>query len=153
VSPDPKTRPLLALARASTLAVALAALLCGARAIRRSAVQFDHPVRKVLIPEFREQLRRFEERVPAGPVVLHLSSAPEYWYSRLWQRVLYPRNETIVLQQPLTAQRVQELRAKYGARFAISQGNPPWDPGFLWKVDLGPLPGSPGVTWCGELGP
>ena len=91
--------------------------------------------------------------MPAGTVVLHLSAAPEYWYSRLWQRVLYPRNETIVMQQPLTAERVRELRAKYGARFAISAGNPPWDPGYLWKVELGPLPSVPGVTWFGELGP
>jgi hypothetical protein len=85
--------------------------------------------------------------------VLHLSAAPEYWYSRLWQRALYPRNDAILVYPPWNQARLQELRRKYGARFAISAGDPPSDPGYLWKIDLGPLPLGPGRDWFGELNP
>jgi hypothetical protein len=133
--------------------VALAAVLCGARAIHRGASHIQTAARKVFPKEFVTQLQTVQSRIPPNAYVLHLSSAPEYWYSRLWQRALYPRNETIVIQQPLSPQRVRELSVKYSARFAISAGNPPWDPGYLWKVDLGSIPGHPGETWFGELKP
>jgi hypothetical protein len=152
-APAPLTPFLLRLGRAFSVLVALAAILCGARAIRRSATLFEGGLRRVYSPPFLAQLHAVEERVPAGAAVLHLSAEPEYWYSRLWQRTLYPRNTTILVQQPLTRERVRALKAKYGVRYAMSAGDPPWDPGFLWKVDLGPLPSVPGVTWLGELGP
>jgi hypothetical protein len=144
---------LLLLARALFAAVALAAILCGARAIRRSAAYLVQPPRSVFHPAFRAELETVRRRLPEGAVVLHLSASPEYWFSRLWQRALYPRNETIVVQPPWDAARVRELKAKYHARFAISAGDPPSDPGFLWKMELAPPPLGPGSVWFGELRP
>jgi hypothetical protein len=84
--------------------------------------------------------------------VLHVSTKPEGWFSRLWQRALYPDYRTIVV-QPWDLPKLPELRAKYRPRFAISVGQPPVDLGFAWKVDLGVVPGLQGVTWFGELAP
>ena len=81
-----------------------------------------------------------------------MPTVPEYWYSRLWQRALYPRNEVVIQQPPVPPGRLNELRAKYRARFAVAAGDPPVDPGFLWKVDLGRVNG-PGEAWFGELKP
>lgn len=103
--------------------------------------------------EFRAQLRTVEDRIPAGAFVLHLSASPEYWQSRLWQRALYPRNEAIVVQPPWGPELLRQLRAKYRVRYALSAGNPPSDPGYLWSIDLGRLPGHSGGTWFGELTP
>lgn len=144
--------PLVLAARLFFVFVAVAALLCGFRAFRREIPAIESPSRTVFSPEFREQVRRVTARLPAGASVLHVSSAPEPWFSRLWQRALHPRYRTIVV-QPWDVPRIAEFRAKYGARFAISAGHPPLDPGFLWKVDLGEVPGLAGVTWFGELAP
>jgi hypothetical protein len=136
-----------------SILVGAAALACGARALRRDAFVFTGPPRTPFPSEFRRQFRTVTERLPAGAFVLHLSASPESWYSRLWQRALYPRNDSIVMQPPLSPERVQEMRSKYGARFAISAGDPPFDPGYVWRIDLGRLPKVPSETWFGELGP
>ena len=144
---------MLRLLRALSILVGAAALLCGARALRREAWVFGGPPQTSFPSPFREQLHTVTERLPPGAFVMHLSSAPEYWYSRLWQRALYPRNESVVMQQPLSPEHLRDIRAKYGARFAISAGDPPYDPGYLWKIRLGSLPGVPGESWFGELAP
>jgi hypothetical protein len=139
-------------ARTLSVIVAGAALLCGARAFRRQMPFLANPAESIFSVEFREQLRAVEARLPTGAPVLHVSAEQEGWFSRLWQRALYPNHKTIVV-QPWDIPRLPELRAKYGARFAISVGKPPVDPGYVWKVDLGKVPGLPGVTWFGELRP
>ena len=136
-----------------SILVGAAALVCGVRALRRDAFAFAGPPRTPFTPAFSAQLHTVMEHLPAGAFVLHLSSSPEYWRSRLWQRALYPRNDSIVMQPPLSRQLVLEMHAKHGARFAISAGEPPFDPGYVWRIDLGQLPGIPGATWFGELGP
>ena len=143
----------LRLLRAVSILVGVAALFCGGRAIRHDVWIFAGPPQTPFPPPFREQLHAVTERLPPGAFVMHLSATPEYWYSRLWQRALYPRNESVVMQPPLSPQRLREIRARYGARFAISAGNPPYDPGYLWRVRLGQLPGVPGESWFGELAP
>lgn len=147
-----KPLPIL-LVRAFSILVGAAALLCGMQAFRRDAAVFAGPPRAFLSPPFRIQLQKVVQRLPPGEPVFHLSAAPEYWYSRLWQRALYPRNDSIVIQPPLGGDRLRHLRSKYGVRFAISVGDPPVDPGYLWKIDLGPLPGVPGESSFGELAP
>jgi hypothetical protein len=139
--------------RLFSILVAAGALLCGMAVFRREATALARPTRTAFHPLFLTQLREVKGRLPPKTEVLHLSAYPEYWYSRLWQRALYPDNETISIQPPLSLERVHTLRAKYGARFAISAGDPPFDPGFLWKIDLGPLALGPSQTWFGELAP
>ena len=150
---SPPPGPLLSLLRAFSILAAVAALLCGGRAIGDQRWRFSGPPRTAYLPEFQTELRTVTERLPGGARLLHLSSAPEYWYSRLWQRALYPRNETIVVQPPLSRERLLDLRQRYGVRSAISAGDPPWDPGFAWSVDLGPLPLVPGHSLFGEIAP
>lgn len=138
--------------RTLSVLVAAAALLCGARDFRQQIPILKSPAPSIFSLEFREQLRVVEQRLPTGAPVLHVSAKPEGWFSRLWQRALYPNHQTIVV-PPWDVPRLGELRAKYGARYAISYGKPPIDPGYVWMVDLGPVPGLPGVTWFGELRP
>ena len=138
--------------RAFFFAVALAALLCGAWAVRRQLRHFAGPPPKVVSAELRAQIRRVEARLPPGAALIYAPASPEYWHSRLWQRVLYPRNDVILVQPPVPPGRLAELRAKYGVRFALAAGDPPADPGFLWKVDIGRAPGT-GDAWFGELKP
>jgi hypothetical protein len=143
----------LLLLRVFSVLVGAAALTCGTRAIGEQLSRFKEPPHRASHPAFDAALARVLERVPEGARLLHLSAEPEYWYSRLWQRALYPRNEVIVVEPPLSAEVVRTLRDRYGVRFAISAGNPPSDPGFLWAVDLGPLPLGSAHNLLGELAP
>ena len=145
--------PRVLLLRAFSLLVAAASLICGGREIARDWYRFEGPPHRVLHPQFDAELRTVLRQLPVGARVLHFSAVPEYWYSRLWQRALYPRNDVILVQPPLSRKRFESLRRRYGARYAISYGVPPWDPGFLWKTNLGPLPLVEGDNWFGELAP
>ncbi len=115
--------------RTLSVLVAGAALLCGTRAFLRQLPALRGPASTVFSPEFRAQVRAVEARLPPGAPVLHVCARQEGWFSRLWQRALYPNHRTIVV-QPWDLPRLAELRAKYGARFAISVGKPPVDPGY-----------------------
>ena len=141
------------LLRLFSILVAIAALTCGARAVAVQAYRFEGRPFRALHPEFEAQLRTVLQKLPEGACLFHLSTVQEDWFSRLWQRALYPRNDMILVQPPLTRERIQSLRDRYGVRYAISFGDPPLDPGFLWKVDLGRLPLVHGTDWFGELAP
>ena len=153
MSSIPKKPIPLLLLRAFSVLVGAAALSCGAQALRRHMPLFDGPPQTPLSPQFRTQLHTVMQRLPPGEFVLYLSASPEYWYSRLCQRTLYPRNETILIQPPLDQERVRAMRTKYRARFVIFVGGPSFDPGYLWRVDVGQFPGVPGEVWFGELRP
>lgn len=141
------------LLRGFSILTGVAALWCGGQELRRQRWVFANPPETPFPPQFRAQLQAVTDRLPPGAFVLHLSASPEYWYSRLWQRALYPRNETVVIEPPLSPERLLEIRKKYGARFAISAGDPPCDLGYLWKIRLGQLPGVPGESWFGQFAP
>jgi hypothetical protein len=149
----PPPRPAVArTVRIFSVLVALAALACGAAALRQAAERFAQPPRVALPAPLRERLRTVEDRLPAGASVFYVSEVPEYWFSRLWQRALYPGHLAILVQPEMTQRQFDELRVRYGVRYAISAGQHPRDPGFAWKIDLG-YDTWAGSTWFGELQP
>ena len=103
--------------------------------------------RHAIPPELAEGVRLIEARVPAGVSIAYLGNQkpPDNWFSRLWQRALYPRRVILFETEPSAVKldtadqpRVQALeasRAAYSIRYAISAGNPPRDPGFLSRVE------------------
>jgi hypothetical protein len=138
--------------RVFSVLVAVAALFCGVSAIVKEFPVAASPARSVFSPELRAQVRAVKARLPPGASVLYVPARQEAWFSRLWQRALYPDFRTIVV-QPWDISKLPAWRAKYGARFAITAGNPPHDIAFVWKIDLGVVPGLQGTTWFGELAP
>lgn len=132
--------------------MAVAALACGGSAIWTASENFANGRRLVLPEPYRERLRAVEQRLPPGARVFYISDVPEYWFSRLWQRLLYPGHETIVLDPTVTRRRFDALRARYDVRYAISAGEHPRDPGYLWKIELGHDSWT-GIVWFGELEP
>jgi len=138
--------------RLFSVLVALAALACGALALKHAAGQLAGPPRVALPAPLRERLRTVQSQLPAGANVFYVSEVPEYWFSRLWQRALYPDHVAILIQPDVTRQRFDDLRSRYGVRYAISAGQHPRDPGYAWKVDLG-YDTWAGSTWFGELKP
>jgi hypothetical protein len=149
VTTTPRWPSLLA-GRLFSVLVGIAALVCGIGAFVKEFPIAASPARSVFSPEFRGQVHLVRSRLPAGASVLYVSTKPEGWFSRLWQRALYPDFRTIVV-QPWDISKLPDLRKKYGPRFAITTGDPPQDLGFVWKIDLGWVPGLPGKTWFGEL--
>ena len=157
--PDPDSAALPSLGPAAALLlrifsvfVALAALASGALALKHAAGRFTQPPRVALPAPLRERLRTVESRLPPGASVFYVTEVPEYWFSRLWQRALYPDHLTILVEPDVSRRQFEELRARYGVRYAISAGQHPRDPGYAWKIDLGDDTWA-GSTWFGELQP
>jgi hypothetical protein len=132
-----------------------AAVLFGGRAIRLDlpVVYRDAP-RSALPPTFRSQMEVVLRTFPPGAALLHVSSVPESWYSRMWERALYPRNAVVSLQPPeLDPASFRRARERFGIRFAISVGNSSPGNGYRWSVPMGTLPGLDEEAWFGELAP
>jgi hypothetical protein len=151
-------RAVLLAAGALVLGASLVTGLRGFAADLRQA--YRGAPRHAIPPELVEEARMIEARVPAGASIAYVGNQepPDVWFSRLWQRALYPRRVLLFDTEPRASNqpRVQALeasRAAYSIRYAISAGNPPRDPGFLSRVELPPIPGYPYVLWFGELAP
>lgn len=154
--------------RAATVAAAVVfagALAAGGRAIVEDLrTAFRQAPTRILPPEIEEQARKIRSRIPPGSVVLYVGNRrpPDTWYSRLWQRALYPtrlviaeREKSAVVLDRGEAPRatVRQLRDAFSPGFAISAGIPPEDPGFSSHEILPAVPGYPYETWFGELKP
>lgn len=154
---------ILATAGAVVLATSLWAGVRGFAADIRLA--FVDAPRHAIPPEILEQARLLKARIPRDAYVLYVGNQtpPDNWFSRLWQRALYPRRVLILEQgkravtldtkEQLRVKGLEELRAEYSVRYALSAGNPPTDPGFLTREELSRIPQYPYVTWFGVLKP
>ena len=142
------------LMRPASILIAVASVLFGGLALCLDlAVAFRDAPKSVFSRDFLAQRSTVTRTVPAGESLLHISAEPETWNSRLWQRSLFPRNPTIIVQPPFGSREIRALQNKYAARHAISAGNPPFDPGYRWRVTFAPPHGQSGEVWFGELMP
>ena len=137
--------------------VAAASLASGGRALYQDlSLAFTWAGASVFPPTVQRQLETLRSRIPRGSHVLLVApfGANGPWYSRLFQRGLYPGVVVIVRYlPPPDAAALRRLRRQYDLRYAVSMGDPPTDPGFVAHDDLGPLPGIPDRVWFGELAP
>jgi hypothetical protein len=101
----------------------------------------------------RRQMTAVRQTVSEGEVILLIAKPTDVWHARLWQRGLYPRNQVVVLFEPVGVNGIRRLRSRYGVRHAVLIGPPGFDPGFRWHRDLGPLAGLPDRVSFGELLP
>ena len=107
----------------------------------------------VFTPGDRRQIEAVRASVPPGTSLLLVANSDDAWHARLWQRGLYPERALIVRYVPLDSSELRRFRTQYAIRFAIALGDPPPDPGFRWRKDLGTLPGRGSHLWFGELEP
>jgi hypothetical protein len=144
--------PWKAWGRAVAALVFFAALRFGGRALSVGLISsFRNEPASFFSPPFRRQLEIVTGVVPPGVALLHIFH--EFYLPRCWQRALYPRNPLEPVQPPdFGPKSLRRIRERIGARYAISAGSPPMDPGFRWHRVLDPIPGT-GETWFGELAP
>ena len=98
----------------------------------------------------RRQFAAVRDVVPEKTPLLLLAESGNAWQARLWQRAFFPRNAVLVVYQPY-GEGVRTLRRSYDIRYAVLVGPPPFDPGFRWKRDLGPLADMSARVIFGEL--
>jgi hypothetical protein len=98
----------------------------------------------------RRQFATVREAVPEKAPLLLVAESGNAWQARLWQRAFFPRNAVLVVYQPY-GEGARTLRKSYGIRYAVLIGPPPYDPGFRWSRDLGPIAGMSAHVIFGEL--
>ncbi|HUF17396.1 MAG TPA: hypothetical protein VMS12_05055 [Thermoanaerobaculia bacterium] len=129
-----------------------AAVACGGFAFARELfVVFTYAHQRQVAPSLHEQVAEIRRIAPIGTRFVWLNQHPEQWFSRLWQRLLYPDPVFIVDHGPGSDSVIAGLKRRHSVRFAFSAGAPPIDPGYVWRIQLKPPPGAPGEFWFGEL--
>jgi hypothetical protein len=98
-----------------------------------------------------EQLAEIRRIAPRGSRFIWLNRTPEFWFSRVWQRLLYPDPMYFVEDHPDLETRFRQTREAHGVQYVFSAGSPPIDPGYRWRISLVPNPGLPGELWFGEV--
>lgn len=134
-----------------TAVVIAAGLLAGTRAFSRVIrIVFRDAPRKVVADERLDRAAFVRSMTPPDAPLFYVMGEPEYWQSRMWQRMLYPRIVFLIDAGDIGSGRINTLKERYKVRFALSAGENPLDPGFLWKRRLPDVPGTIPL-WIGEL--
>lgn len=140
--------------RIAATTILLASLAAGAAALWRDLrFAYQNAGPSAFTDLDRRQMAAVRQSVPEGAAILLIATSTNGWYARLWQRGLYPSQQGVVVLEPHEPDAIRKLRERYGIRHAVLIGPPPFDPGLLWRRDLGPLAGMPGRVWFGELLP
>ncbi len=142
--------------RGLAAAVLGASLWCGVRALARDYDRAFHVAGHSVFPEsVVHQIDAIRRAVPPGQSILLLSESHDdgAWYTRLFQRALYPRNRVVVRYQPLGAALFARDRKDWaigwGLLLAPEASALPLDR----PVDLGTLPAMPDRVWLAPLKP
>jgi hypothetical protein len=134
----------------------MASLLCGVRAVARDATRALRDAGPSNFPAtVTRQLDEIRREIPAGETILLVSASATdgAWYTRLFQRALYPRNEVVVRYLPFSSGDADQLRSKWSIRFGIELAPEPSSLAFAEHRDLGPLPAMPDRVFLGVLAP
>lgn len=147
--------PLPILRGAAAIFVA-AALWTGTRALYLDLTLAFRDAGPSNIPaSVRRQIESIERRVPAGAPILLVSPplGDDLWWTRLFQRALYPRHATLIrYAPPLTPADADALRRHWSIRYGLAFGAAPSpDLGFLRAENLGTLPGASDGVWLGAM--
>jgi hypothetical protein len=149
IAPIPLIRGAAALVFAASLAAGVAGSARDLRVAFREAGPSNVP------STVRRQIELIQKFVPPGEPILLVSATlqEELWYTRLLQRVFYPRNVVIIRYLPLSHDEADSLRRRWSIRYGIALGASPPDVGFQAAEDLGVLPALSHRVWLGELAP
>jgi hypothetical protein len=126
----------------------------GGRALYRDlTLAFRDAGPSVFGPTVRQQLDGLRSRLaPGAPLLLVAASHTDgAWYTRLFQRALFPRNPVVVRYLPYSLADELSDRRRWSIRHGLAIGNPPPNLEFVSHEDLGPLPALPDRLWFGEL--
>lgn len=134
-----------------SLVLAASVTSAGSAFRRELPVVFQFAHHQQIPPILHSQLHQVRQLAPAGSKFVWVNEAPEEWFSKIWQRLLYPDPVFIVHGEAQVANTLPALRAQYDIRYAFSAGSSPLNPGYKWYITMAPPPGAQGDLWFGEL--
>ncbi len=138
----------------ATSAVIVASLAAGVAALGRDLrVAYVYAGRSIFSSVDRKQMDTVRASLPGHASILLIANTANAWQAWLWERGLYPEHLVVVRFEPWSADEIRNARQRYGFRHAVLIGPVPFDPGFRWTRDLGPIPGLTDRVVFGELAP
>jgi len=101
------------------------------------------------------QVEEIRSAVPPGEAILLVSASRTdgSWYTRLFQRALYPRNPVVVRYLPLSARDIEALRRSWPIRYGMLLDVAPSSLALDPPRDLGALPAMPDHLFFGAVRP
>jgi hypothetical protein len=142
--------------RSAAALVVGASLVAGVKAdLADTVIAFRDAGPSVFHPSVSRQIDEIRQEVPAGETILLVSASRTdgSWYTRLFQRALYPRNDVIVRYLPFTSAEAERVRRAWPIRYGIVFDVAPSSLDLLDRRDLGALPAMPDHVFFGKLAP
>jgi hypothetical protein len=101
------------------------------------------------------QVEEIRREVPPGESILLVSESRTdgSWYTRLFQRALYPRNDVVVRYLPLSPRDVASVRRVWSILHGLEFDAAPSSLGLQHPEDLGALPAMPDHVFLGSVAP
>jgi hypothetical protein len=143
IDPAPKPASLLRRTLAYLLAAALL-LSLSYPGIRAAASQVSAAIKEyrskteIVPPAVQAAAAHIRGKVPLGAPLFLVARDPDAWLHGIWLRALYPSPVFLVYSAQLGTDTYNRLRVQHRIRFAVSIGQPPLNPGFVWSE---PVPG------------
>jgi hypothetical protein len=141
------------LLRLSAVSVLAVALTIGSTAfVRDLRTAFRDSWTHAVPPPVQSQIEVVRRTLPADAALLVLYGS-DPWYPSIWQLVLYPRMVVGLPSAKWNPAAAARLQLRYGVRYAVSIGSPPFDPGLVHSRDLGNILDTNQRALFGELPP
>ncbi|HEY1433909.1 MAG TPA: hypothetical protein VGG65_00960 [Thermoanaerobaculia bacterium] len=144
----------LPLLRGIAAIVVAASIAAGARALRADLIIAFRDAGPSNTPaSVARQLEAIRRLAPPGAPILLVAPAAgdDLWYTRFFQRALYPRNAVLIRYLPFARKDADTLRRHWKISHGVAFGAAPTDLGFLGPEDLGTLPASLDRVWAGAM--
>ncbi|HKD18961.1 MAG TPA: hypothetical protein VKG23_14000 [Thermoanaerobaculia bacterium] len=146
-------RPIL---RGAGALVLTASVVCGVRAMVYDATNaFRNAGPSVFPDSVIRQVDEIRREVAPGESILLVSASQTdgSWYTRLFQRALYPRNDVVVRYLPLSARDVASVRRVWSIHHGLELDTAPKSLALQHPEDLGALPAMPDHAFLGSVTP
>ena len=136
--------------------VLAASVVAGARAIVLDAtIAFRDAGPSVFPDSVVRQVEEVRREVPPGETILLVSESRTdgSWYTRLFQRALYPRNDVVVRYLPLSPEDIVSVRRAWSIHHGLEFDAAPSSLALQHPKDLGALPAMPDHVFLGSMTP
>jgi hypothetical protein len=136
--------------------VLTASAVCGVRAMVGDATTAFRDAGPSVFPDsVIRQVEEIRRDVPPGEAILLVSESHTdgAWYTRLFQRALYPRNDVVVRYLPLSPGKVASVRRIWSIHNGLEFDATPSSLALQHPKDLGALPAMPDHVFLGSVTP
>jgi hypothetical protein len=114
------------------------------------AIEVRRAGARLVPPEIEQAVTYIRGQLPRDAPVILVTDDMDGWVNGVWQRAFYPNSALLFYKRDLGSQTMRHYRTSNRISYAVSMGNPPPNPGFVWQK---PVPWTNQKVVFGEIEP